>query len=145
MARLVAEELRPLLSGRVTLATALAKSINTVPVLLARDYLKGTEKIVELTHDMGITSPIIKHHTMVLGTSGITVLDQATGYLTFASGGYAHRRHAFTQILSSTGDVLYKHDDTNSSAIASFPSRPLSTSTRCSPMCRNGERVVAPT
>ena len=99
-------------AGRVTLATALAKSINTVPVLLARDYLKGTEKIVQLTHDMGITSPIIKHHTMVLGTSGITVLDQATGYLTFSSGGYAHRRHAFTQILSSTGDVLYKHDDT---------------------------------
>jgi len=98
--------------GNVTLATALAKSINTVPVRLARDYLKGTDQIVELTHRMGITSPIIKHHTMVLGTSGITVLDQATGYLAFASGGYAHRRHAFTQIISVAGDALYKKDDT---------------------------------
>ncbi|MCI5073526.1 PBP1A family penicillin-binding protein [Oricola sp.] len=98
-------------SGRVTLATALAKSINTVPVLLARDYLKGTDQIVDLTRRMGIVSPIIKHHTMVLGTSGMTVLDQATGYLTFASGGYAHRRHAFTKIVNSAGDVLYQHDD----------------------------------
>ncbi|QKV18660.1 transglycosylase domain-containing protein [Oricola thermophila] len=98
-------------SGSVTLATALAKSINTVPVLLARDYLKGTEPIVELTKRMGITSPIIKHHTMVLGTSGITVLDQATGYLTFASGGYAQRRHAFTQIIGAGGEILFSRGD----------------------------------
>jgi penicillin-binding protein 1A len=97
--------------GNVTLATALAKSINTVPVLLARDYLKGTAPIVDLTKRMGITSPIIKHHTMVLGTSGITVLDQATGYLTFASGGYAHRRHAFTQIIGAGGEVLFNRGD----------------------------------
>jgi len=97
--------------GSVTLATALAKSINTVPVLLTRDYLHGTEPIVDLTKRMGITSPIIKHHTMVLGTSGITVLDQATGYLTFASGGYAHRRHAFTQIIGAGGDFLFNRGD----------------------------------
>jgi penicillin-binding protein 1A len=98
-------------SGRMNLATALARSINTVPVRLARDYLKGTEPIVQLTHDMGITSPIISHHTMVLGTSGITVLDQATGYLTFVSGGYAHRRHAFTQINTAGGEVLFSKRD----------------------------------
>jgi penicillin-binding protein 1A len=80
-------------------------------VLLARDYLHGTEPIVDLTRRMGITSPIITHHTMVLGTSGITVLDQATGYLTFASGGYAHRRHAFTQIIGAGGDVLFDRGD----------------------------------
>ncbi|WP_193175933.1 transglycosylase domain-containing protein [Oricola nitratireducens] len=99
--------------GNVTLATALAKSINTIPVLLARDYIGGTEPIVELTHKMGITSPIIRHHTMVLGTSGMTVLDQATGYLTFATGGYAHRRHAFTQIISPSGEVLYNRRDSD--------------------------------
>ncbi len=99
--------------GNVTLATALAKSINTIPVLLARDYIGGTEPIVELTHKMGITSPIILHHTMVLGTSGMTVLDQATGYLTFATGGFAHRRHAFTQIISPSGEVLYNRRDSD--------------------------------
>ncbi|MFZ2101674.1 MAG: PBP1A family penicillin-binding protein [Oricola sp.] len=98
-------------AGSVTLATALAKSINTVPVLLARDYLHGTEPVIEMTRRMGITSPIIKHPTMVLGTSGITVLDQATGYLTFATGGFAHRRHAFTQIISASGEVLYNRRD----------------------------------
>ena len=97
--------------GSVDLATALAKSINTVPVLLARDYLGDTEPIVELTRKMGITSPIIRHHTMVLGTSGITVLDQATGYQTFATGGYAHRRHSFTQIIGDDGNILFNRGD----------------------------------
>jgi penicillin-binding protein 1A len=98
-------------AGRITLATALARSINTIPVKLARDVLGGTEPVVELIRKMGITSPIIRHHTMVLGTSGMTVIDQATGYLTFASGGYAHRRHGFTQIVSVSGDVLYSRRD----------------------------------
>ena len=40
-------------SGRVTLASALARSINTVPVRLAKDYL-GIKPISELTHAMGV-------------------------------------------------------------------------------------------
>jgi penicillin-binding protein 1A len=98
-------------SGRVTLANALARSINTIPVRLARDVLGGTAPIVDLTKRMGITSPIIAHHTMVLGTSGITVLDQATGYLTFASGGYADRRHAFTRVAGPGGEELFARKD----------------------------------
>ena len=98
-------------AGRINLATALARSINTVPVRLAKDHLEGTEPIVELTEAMGITSPIIRHHTMVLGTSGMTVLDQATGYMTFASGGYANMRHAFTRIADGSGRVLFERSD----------------------------------
>ena len=100
-------------AGRINLATALARSINTVPVRLAKDHLEGTEPIVELTQAMGITSPIIRHHTMVLGTSGMTVLDQATGYLTFASGGFADQRHAFTRIVNGRGEVLFEQRDTD--------------------------------
>lgn len=94
-------------SGRTTLANALARSINTVPVKLARDVLRGTERIVELTGQMGVESEISRHHTTVLGTAGMTVLDQATGYMVFANGGKGDQRHAFTQIISTTGEVLY--------------------------------------
>lgn len=93
--------------GRTTMADALARSINTVPVFLARDTLKGTERIVELAGEMGVESEISRHHTMVLGTSGMTVMDQATGYLVFANGGLGNQRHAFTQILSNTGEIIY--------------------------------------
>jgi penicillin-binding protein 1A len=93
-------------SGRVDLATALVKSINTVPVRLAKDYLT-TAPVVALTKAMGIESPISSHKTMVLGTSGMTVMDQATGYSVFATGGMAGLRHGFTQILSQNGEVLW--------------------------------------
>ena len=94
-------------AGRVNLATALARSINTVPVTIARDRLGGTRPILDFARAAGVESELESHHTMVLGTSGMTVLDQATGYMTFATGGVSGQRHAFTQIASPSGDVLY--------------------------------------
>lgn len=94
-------------AGRVDLATALARSINTVPVWLARDHLGGTKPVAEMARKMGVEQEVSTHHTMVLGTSGLTVMDQATGYLTLATGGLADTRHAFTQIMAVSGEVLY--------------------------------------
>ena len=47
---------------------------------------------------------------MVLGTSGMTVMDQATGYNTFADGGFAGTRHAITQLMTRSGEVFYDFD-----------------------------------
>jgi len=95
-------------AGRVDLATALAKSLNTVPVRLAYQHLgRSTAGIVDLTKAMGITSNIQSHKTMVLGTSGMTVMDQATGFNVFANGGMAGNRHGFTQIFGSDGRILW--------------------------------------
>jgi penicillin-binding protein 1A len=96
-------------SGRVTLASALARSINTVPVRLAKDKL-GIDPIVKLTYAMGVESKLNEHKTMVLGTSGMTVMDQATGYNTMADGGYAGVRFGITQLRTRSGDVFYDHN-----------------------------------
>lgn len=93
-------------AGRINLTTALVKSINTIPVRLTKDHLT-TKPIAALAKAMGVESEISLHKTMCLGTSGMTVMDQATGYLTFANGGYAGTRHAFTQILTSSGDLVW--------------------------------------
>jgi penicillin-binding protein 1A len=95
--------------GRMTLATALIKSINTVPVRLAKDHL-GVGPIKAMAEAMGVESELESHKTMVLGTSGMTVMDQATGYEVFASGGYAGMRHGITQLASHSGKVFYEHD-----------------------------------
>ncbi len=42
-------------SGRISLTTALVKSINTVPVRLAKEHL-GVEPVVKLAHEMGVES-----------------------------------------------------------------------------------------
>jgi penicillin-binding protein 1A len=96
-------------AGRINLTTALVKSINTVPVRLTKDHLT-TKPIAALAKAMGVESEISLHKTMCLGTSGMTVLDQATGYLTFATGGFANTRHGFTQILTNSGEVIWDHD-----------------------------------
>ncbi|ESW92309.1 MULTISPECIES: penicillin-binding protein 1A [unclassified Mesorhizobium] len=93
-------------AGNVTLITAIAKSINTVPVRLAKDYL-GIGPIKAMAESFGVESPLESHKTMVLGTSGMTVMDQATGYSVFAQNGFAGSRHGITQLVTRTGDVVY--------------------------------------
>ena len=93
-------------SGRMTLTEALVRSINTVPVRLAREHI-GTEPIRDIANAMGVESEISTHKTMVLGTSSITVMDQATAYNTLADGGYAGTRHGVNQLLTHSGDVVY--------------------------------------
>jgi penicillin-binding protein 1A len=93
-------------SGRMTLSTALIKSINTVPVRLAKEHL-SIPPIKKLTEEMGVESPVFSDKTMVLGTSGMTVMDQATGYSVFANGGYAGTRHGIVQLVTHAGDVVW--------------------------------------
>ncbi|SMH42702.1 transglycosylase domain-containing protein [Mesorhizobium australicum] len=95
-------------SGRMTLATALIKSINTVPVRLAKEHLT-IAPIKKLAEDMGVESPVFSDKTMVLGTSSLTVMDQATGYQVFADGGMAGTRHGITQITTHSGEIVYDH------------------------------------
>ncbi|MHA6685157.1 transglycosylase domain-containing protein [Mesorhizobium sp. A556] len=93
-------------AGRVTLTTALVKSINTVPVRLAKDSL-GIAPIKAMAVAMGVESPLESHKTMVLGTSGMTVMDQTTGYSVFAQDGMVGTRHGITQLVTHTGQVIY--------------------------------------
>ncbi|MBZ9795774.1 transglycosylase domain-containing protein [Mesorhizobium sp. ES1-4] len=93
-------------AGNVTLLMAMAKSINTVPVRLAKDHL-GIAPIKAMAESFGVESPLEGHKTMVLGTSGMTVMDQATGYSVFAQNGFAGSRHGITQLVTRTGEVVY--------------------------------------
>ncbi len=96
-------------SGKITLLTAIAKSINTVPVRLAKDEL-GIDTIVNMAKAMGVETPIRNDKTIPLGTSEMTVMDQATGYSVFPAGGMQSRRHGITQIIGYDGRVLYDFD-----------------------------------
>ncbi len=93
-------------SGRVTMETALAKSINTIPVRLAKEKF-GIDAIIQTTKAMGVETPIKKDVTIPLGTAEVTVMDQATAYAVLPAGGKASRRHGIAQISNYAGEVLY--------------------------------------
>lgn len=96
-------------AGRIDIKTALAKSINTIPVRLAKEKLgpNAIDKIMAEAKKFGIETPIRKDVTIPIGTSEVTVLDQATAYAVFPAGGYQSRRHGIAQIMNYDGDVLY--------------------------------------
>ncbi|MBD9452134.1 penicillin-binding protein [Rhizobium sp. RHZ02] len=96
-------------AGRVTIATAIAQSINTIPVRLAKEKL-GIQPIRAMAKNLGVESPVRDDVTIPIGTSEVTVLDQATAYAVFPAGGYQSRRHGITQVLDYGGDVLYDFD-----------------------------------
>ena len=89
--------------------TALAKSINTIPVRLAKEKLgpNAIDQIMAEAKKFGVETPIRKDVTIPIGTSEVTVLDQATAYAVFPAGGYQSRRHGVAQIMNYAGDVLY--------------------------------------
>jgi len=101
-------------AGRIDIQTAIAKSINTIPVRFAKEKFgkDGIQQIIDETKKFGVETPIRKDVTIPLGSSEVTVLDQATGYAVFPAGGMESRRHGIAQIMDYDGGVLYdfEHD-----------------------------------
>jgi penicillin-binding protein 1A len=99
-------------AGRIDMQTAIAKSINTIPVRLAKEKIgpKPMEQIIAEAKKFGVESPVRNDVTTILGASEVTVLDQATAYAVFPTGGFESRRHGITQIMDYDGKVLYDFD-----------------------------------
>jgi membrane peptidoglycan carboxypeptidase len=64
---------------------ALALSIN-IPAIRTLNQI-GIDRAIEMAHRLGITSPIPHNLSIAIGTSGVTVLEMASAYTAFATGG----------------------------------------------------------
>jgi penicillin-binding protein 1A len=92
--------------GKVTLATALAKSLNSVAAQLAMEV--GPEAVVEAAHRMGIESELQANTSLALGTSEVTPLELTAAYVPFANGGYRPDVHFVQRVTTTEGEVLYE-------------------------------------
>lgn len=93
-------------AGSVTLAYALAKSINTVPVRLSTKT--GRQPIAEMASRMGVQTKLRVTRSLPIGTSEVTVMDMATAGATLGSGGYKTEPYGILQILDPNAKVLYE-------------------------------------
>lgn len=93
--------------GRVTLTTALARSINTVPVRLAEAM--GRDLIVDTAYRMGIRSELPITRPLPLGVAEVTPLDMASSYATLGNGGYRASGYAILEMRTLDGDLVYDH------------------------------------
>ena len=92
--------------GPESVAAATTISDNVVFAQLSVDV--GPENTVTTAHKMGITSPLDAVPSITLGTSGVTPLEMADAYATFASGGIHHPPQAIVKVEFQNGDVDWK-------------------------------------
>lgn len=94
--------------GKVTLTTALAKSLNTVAATTA--HTVGPKNVVKTAQRLGITSKLRAHPSLALGTSEVTPLELTAAYVPFSNGGFGILPHIVRRIASKDGKVLYERD-----------------------------------
>ena len=90
--------------GSVTLREALALSRNIVAVKLTEEV--GLDRIIEYAHRMGVTAPLEANLSLALGSSGISPLDQASGYSTLANQGIHIDPTAIRLVHDSLGNTV---------------------------------------
>ena len=96
--------------GKVTLTTALKKSLNSVSAQLAQEV--GPKTVAEVAHRMGIESDLTVNASIALGTSEVTPLELTAAYVPFVNGGYRPDIHFIRRVTTMKGKVVYEHQQT---------------------------------
>ncbi|HEY4115391.1 MAG TPA: PBP1A family penicillin-binding protein [Rhizomicrobium sp.] len=94
--------------GTITLASALAHSVNTITASLGQEV--GITQVIEAAQRLGITSPLENNPSLALGTSEVTPLEMNGAYGAFANGGYKVTPYFVMEVDDSQGHVLYKRE-----------------------------------
>lgn len=96
-------------SKEITMAAALSLSDNIYAV--KTNLFLGVDKMIDVAKRTGINEELQGVASLPLGTSEINILDFATGYNTFATGGYKKDLYFIRKVTDLDGNVLYEHED----------------------------------
>lgn len=99
-------------TGDVTIATALAKSINTVAVKVLDDITpeKSYEYLTERFGFTTLSKSDINYSPLALGSCSVTIREMASGYTAFVNDGMCSQTRSYTKVLDSNGGVLLSND-----------------------------------
>lgn len=96
---------KPGYRGDVTVTEALADSINTVAVLVARKV--GERHVVETAKRLGLAGDFAPTPALALGTGEVSLLALTAAYGSFANGGMGVWPYGIEKITDGRGRVLY--------------------------------------
>jgi penicillin-binding protein 1A len=98
-------------SGAVTVADALARSINTISVRLTKEV--GPDKVAALARRFGLAMiPLHPSLPIALGAYEVDLLDLTSAYQVFQNQGRRIEPYLISSITNAHGDLLYRHPDT---------------------------------
>ena len=89
---------------RMNLVDATKKSVNTVYAQLV--MLLGPEKVAQMAGEMGVTSDLAPHPSIVLGTQNVSVLEMATAYNTLANRGVRADPQVVLEVTDADGNKI---------------------------------------
>jgi penicillin-binding protein 1A len=93
--------------GPIVLKKALMDSVNTIAAQLIER--SGPEAVVDTARRCGIQSPLRPVYSLALGSSGVSPLEMAGAFATFATGGIRHDPFWIARVEDSQGRILEEH------------------------------------
>jgi len=93
-------------SGQVALRQAFAQSINSVSVRLAQEVGFGT--VADMAKRLGITTPILTHPSMALGSNEVRLIDMARAFASVQRKGVAVAPYGIKRVTTAKGELLYQ-------------------------------------
>jgi penicillin-binding protein 1A len=103
--------------GDMTLAEALAQSINTIAVQVA--LRAGVDNIVAVAHRLGISSPLARHASLALGADDVNLMDLTSAYAPFANGGIGVWPYGIAEVSDRGGHVLFRRNGSGAGRVVS--------------------------
>ena len=94
--------------GDITLATAFAKSVNSVPLKLTQTY--GIDSVLSMAGRLGVGTKLRREYSTVLGSSEMTLLDLTNIYAVIWNNGYSVRPYSITRVTDMHGNVIYERN-----------------------------------
>lgn len=94
--------------GDITLATAFAKSVNSVPLKLTETY--GIDSVLDMAGRLGVGTKLRREYSSVLGASEMSLMDLTTIYAVIWNNGQSVRPYSITKITDPTGRLLYERN-----------------------------------
>jgi len=93
--------------GAMILKRALMKSVNSIAAQLVEKT--GPEEVIRTARRCGIKSHLEPVYSVALGTSGVSPLEMASSFATFATGGVRHETFWISRVEDALGRVLEEH------------------------------------
>lgn len=101
--------------GGITLATAFAKSVNSVPLKLTKEY--GIDTVLNMAARLGVGANLKREYSTVLGASEMSLVDLTTIYSVIWNDGQSVHPFAITKIKDGAGNIVYSRDPSETIAI----------------------------
>jgi len=97
----------PTYNGEIRLRLGLAQSKNVIAVRLLRDV--GLDKVIPYLASFGFDpDDLPRNESLALGSASLTPIEVATGFATFANGGFLIEPYLIERIEDSFGNVIFQ-------------------------------------